>query len=104
MFAIIESGSRQYRVAENNVIKVNKIDADIGSIVDIGRVLAVHGINDKGIVFGEKSPTLKVTAEVLEQKKDKKVIIFKKRRRHNSRKKNGYRHDITVLRIKTITM
>ncbi|MEN8723367.1 MAG: 50S ribosomal protein L21 [Alphaproteobacteria bacterium] len=101
MFAVIKTGGKQYRVAENQVLRVEKLLAEAGETVTFDQVLMVG--EGEGVKVG--SPTVKgakVTAEVLEQIKDKKVIIFKKRRRHNSRRKNGHRQQLTVLRIKKI--
>ncbi len=101
MFAVIKTGGKQYRVAKDQVVRVEKLPAEAGETVTFDQVLMVG--EGEGVKVG--TPTVdgaKVTAEVLEQMKDKKVIIFKKRRRHNSRRKNGHRQQLTVLRIKDI--
>lgn len=98
MYAVIKSGGKQYKVAENEVIKIEKIDGEVGKNVKFDQVLAL--VSDKGTQIGE--PVISgavISAEVLEQKKDTKVIIFKKRRRQNSRRKNGHRQQVTVVRI-----
>ncbi|WP_308911753.1 50S ribosomal protein L21 [Pseudokordiimonas caeni] len=98
MFAVVKTGGKQYRVAEGDVIKVEKLAGDAGATITLDEVLMVG--DDKGVKVGE--PTLKganVTATVLEQKKDKKIIVFKKKRRQNYRRKRGHRQEITVLRI-----
>jgi large subunit ribosomal protein L21 len=98
MYAVIKSGGKQYKVAENEVVKLEKIDGEVGKNVKFDQVLALG--SDKGVKVGE--PVIKdavVSAEVLEQKKDDKVIIFKKKRRHNYRRKNGHRQQVTVVRI-----
>ena len=98
MYAVIETGGKQYRVEANDVIKVEKLAGEAGNVIKLDRVLALG--TEKGITVG--APTVEkavVSAEVLEQKKDDKVIIFKKKRRHNYRRKNGHRQEITVLRI-----
>jgi len=98
MFAIIKTGGKQYRVTEGNVIKVEKLDGEVGKSITIDEVLMVG--DDKGVKTGE--PLVKgasVTFEVLEQKKDKKIVIFKKKRRQNYRRKRGHRQQITVLRV-----
>ena len=97
MFAVIRTGGKQYRVATEDVIKVEKVKGDPGEIVQFGEVLVVGGDD---VTLGE--PTIagaSVAAEVLEQGRGAKVIAFKKRRRKNSRRKRGYRDEITVLRI-----
>ncbi|MFH1806960.1 MAG: 50S ribosomal protein L21 [Pseudomonadota bacterium] len=101
MYAIIKTGGKQYKVAANDVIKVEKIAAQAGETVTLDEVLMVAG--DGAPVVGV--PLVKgasVLAEVLEQTKGDKVIVFKKKRRHNYRRKNGHRQNLTVLRIKDI--
>lgn len=101
MFAVVKTGGKQYRVAEGDVIKVEKLEGETGKNVTLDEVLMIG--DDKGVKVGE--PLLKganVTAEVLEQKKDKKITVFKKKRRHNYRRKKGHRQEITVLRVKKI--
>jgi large subunit ribosomal protein L21 len=101
MFAVIRSGGKQYRVAPEQVLKVEKLDAEAGSTVTFTDVLAVGG--DGALKIG--SPVLagaSVTATVIAQDRLDKVIIFKKRRRQNSRRKNGHRQCVTVLRVATI--
>jgi len=101
MFAVIKTGGKQYRVAEGDVVKVEKLDGEVGKSIKIEEVLMVG--DDKGVKVGE--PLVKgasVTFNVLEQKKDKKITVFKKKRRHNYRRKKGHRQEITVLRVTKI--
>ncbi len=101
MFAVIRTGGKQYRVAKDAILKVEKLDAEAGSTVTFSDVLMVGG--DKGVQIG--APLVEgatVTAEVVAQDRLPTVIIFKKRRRQNSRRKNGHRQPITVLRVKEI--
>ena len=101
MFAVVKTGGKQYRVAEGDVIKVEKLEGEAGKNITLDEVLMIG--DDKGVKVGE--PLLEganVTAEVLEQKKDKKITVFKKKRRHNYRRKKGHRQEITVLRVKAI--
>lgn len=98
MFAVIRTGGKQYRVAKDAILKVEKLDAEAGSTVTFSDILMVGG--DKGVEIG--APTVNgasVTAEVVAQDRNPKVIIFKKRRRQNSRRKNGHRQPVTVLRV-----
>jgi large subunit ribosomal protein L21 len=100
MFAVIRTGGKQYRVAAEDVIKVDKLSGAPGEIVQLGEVLLVGG---DSVSLG--APTVagaSVAAEVLEQGRGPKIIAFKKRRRKNSRRKRGYRHDFTVIRITEI--
>ena len=101
MFAVVVTGGKQYKVAVNDVIKVEKLAGDAGSTVTFDKVLLVG--DDKGVKVGTPMVDgVVVSAEVLEQKRDDKIIIFKKRRRQNSRRKNGHRQYLTVLRITDI--
>ena len=98
MFAVIRTGGKQYKVAKNDVIVVEKLLVDAGDEVDFTDVLALN--DGAATQFGRPivSNAL-VTAEVLEQAHSDKVIIFKKKRRQNYRRKNGHRQELTVLRI-----
>jgi len=101
MFAVIKTGGKQYRVAANDLLKIEKVEASVGDIVEIGQVLA-HG-EGENVTFG--APFVDgatVTAEVVEQGKNRTVIAFKKRRRQNSRRKIGHRQLLTTVRISEI--
>jgi large subunit ribosomal protein L21 len=100
MFAVIRTGGKQYRVAAEDVIKVDKVKGDPGEIVQFGEVLVVGGDN---VALG--APTVagaSVAAEVLEQGRGRKIIAFKKRRRKNSRGKRGHRQEFTLVRVTEI--
>jgi large subunit ribosomal protein L21 len=102
MFAIIRTGGKQYKVAKDDVITVEKLAGEPGAAVTLGEVLMVgdgaKATTDKAGLVGAA-----VTAEVVEQVRADKVLIFKKRRRHNYRRKNGHRQELTVLRVTGIT-
>ncbi len=102
MFAIIETGGKQYRVCANEKIIVEKLAGEAGAKIVLDKVLLVK--SDKGeIAFGD--PVLKgakVEAEIVKTFKNDKVIIFKKRRRQNSRRKQGHRQQQTLLKIVSI--
>jgi large subunit ribosomal protein L21 len=100
MFAVIRTGGKQYRVAAEDVIQIEKVAGDPGEIVEFGEVLVVGGDN---VMLG--APTVSgasVAAEVLRQGPGPKVIAFKKRRRKNSRRKHGHRQEFTLLRVTEI--
>ena len=102
MFAVIRTGGKQYKVAKDDVIFVEKLAGEPGSTLQLADVLMLGGEGEPKV----GAPTISgatVAATVLEQKKGEKVLIFKKRRRHNSRRKNGHRQELTVLRIGDIT-
>lgn len=96
-FAVIKTGGKQYKVAANDVIKIEKLDAEAGDIVTFDEVLMVGDVIGAPLVEGAL-----VAAELIETKKQKTVIIFKKRRRHNSRRRNGHRQQLTTVRITEI--
>lgn len=101
MFAVIRTGGKQYRVTENAVLKVEKLDAEPGATVTFGDILAFGSTT--GVVVGTPTvPGVSVTATVIAQDRLDKIIIFKKRRRQNSRRKNGHRQHVTVLRVSGI--
>ena len=100
MFAVFKTGGKQYRVAAEDVLKVDKVKGEPGEIVEFGEVLVVGGDN---VTLG--APTVSgatVAAEVLEQARGPKIIAFKKRRRKNSRRKIGHRQEFTLVRITEI--
>jgi len=101
MFAVIRTGGKQYRVAPNDIIEIEKIAGEPGDIIELGEVLLLGG--EGGPKTG--SPTIAgalVAAEVLEQKRDDKVIVFKKKRRKGYRRTKGHRQSLTALRITEI--
>jgi large subunit ribosomal protein L21 len=100
MFAVFKTGGKQYRVAAEDVLQVEKVKGDRGEIVEFGEVLIVGG---ETVTLG--APTVAgatVAAEVLDQSRGPKVIAFKKRRRKNSRRKRGHRQEFTLIRITEI--
>lgn len=103
MFAVIKTGGKQYRVAANDVLKIEKLDGNVGDIVEIGHVLA-HGEGDDVTIGAPFVDGAVVTAEVVEQGRAKTVITFKKRRRQNSRRTRGHRQMLTTVRIDEILL
>jgi large subunit ribosomal protein L21 len=103
MYAVIKTGGKQYRVAAQDIIEIEKLTGDIGATVEFAEVLMVGGESGGEPRFG--APTVsgaKVTAEVVRQGRGEKVIIFKKRRRHTFRRKKGHRQELTTVRITAI--
>ncbi|PPR63367.1 MAG: 50S ribosomal protein L21 [Alphaproteobacteria bacterium MarineAlpha4_Bin2] len=101
MFAVIKSGGKQYKVAKEDVIRVEKLDAEEGARVALDQVLMV-GDGDGQTVGAPLVVGASVSATVLEQVRDRKIIVFKKKRRQNYRRRNGHRQHLTVLRIDEI--
>ena len=101
MFAVIKTGGKQYKVAKNDVILVEKLEVEAGADVTFSEILMVG--EDTNLKVG--APLVKgasVVAKVLDQAQADKVLIFKKNRRHNYRRKRGHRQLQTVLRITDI--
>ncbi|MEZ5855670.1 MAG: 50S ribosomal protein L21 [Hyphomicrobiaceae bacterium] len=98
MYAVIKTGGKQYRVAANDTVIVEKIAGDAGAAVEFTEVLMLGGEGEpkvgQPLIAGAK-----VTAEVVAQGRAKKVIAFKKRRRKNSRRKRGHRQEQTTVKI-----
>ncbi len=101
MFAVIKTGGKQYRVAANDVLKIEKVSGEVGDIVEIGQVLA-HGEGDDVVIGAPFVEGATVAAEIVDQGKARTVIAFKKRRRQNSRRKIGHRQLLTTVRISEI--
>jgi large subunit ribosomal protein L21 len=100
MFAVIKTGGKQYRVAAEDVIRVDRVNGQPGEIVEFGEVLVVGG--DTPQIGAPTVSGATVAGEVLQHTRGDKVIAFKKRRRKNSRRKRGYRHEFSVVRITEI--
>lgn len=101
MFAVIKTGGKQYKVAVDDVLDIEKIELEDGAAVTFEEVLAVG--SDAGVTVGV--PTVAgatVVAEVVEQTRGPKVISFKKRRRQNSKRKRGHRQLLTTVKITSI--
>ena len=100
MFAVIKTGGKQYRVAAEDVIRIDRVNGQPGEIVEFGEVLVVGG--DTPQLGTPKVEGATVAGEVLQHTRGDKVIAFKKRRRKNSRRKRGYRPEFSVVRITEI--
>ena len=102
MFAVIKTGGKQYKVTKDDIIIVEKLEAETGNKVSFNQVLITS--NDGAVKVGE--PTVKgasVEAEIIEQRKAAKVLVFKKKRRQTYRRKRGHRQNETVVKITSIT-
>src|ERR1700674_972710 len=100
MFAVIKTGGKQYRVAAEDVLRVDRVEAEPGAVVEFGEVLVVGG---EGTMLGTPMVAgATVAAQVLDHVRGPKVIAFKKRRRKNSRRKRGHRQEFSLVRITEI--
>lgn len=101
MFAVMKTGGKQYKVAADDVVKIERLEGEAGETVSFENVLMVGG--DDGVTVG--APFVEgatVVGEVVDQGRGRKIIIFKKRRRQNSRRKNGHRQYFTSVKITDI--
>lgn len=97
MFAVIKTGGKQYKVAANDVIKIEMLDGVAGQIITLDTVLMLGG--EQLVVGAPLIVGASVTAEIVEQTRGPKTISFKKRRRQNSKRKKGHRQHLTIVRI-----
>ena len=100
MFAVIKAGGKQYRVATEDVIRIDRVEKKPGEVVSFGEVLVVGG--DTPSIGAPTVSGATVAGEVIAHERGDKVIAFKKRRRKNSRRKRGYRHEFSLIRITEI--
>ncbi len=101
MFAVVKTGGKQYKVAQGDVVQVEKLEGAVGAKVQLGDVLMVNteGSAKIGTPFLKGA---KIEAEIVSQERGDKIIIFKKKRRQNYRRKKQHRQDYTILRITAI--
>ena len=102
MFAVIRTGGKQYKVAKDDVISVEKLAGEPGAAIELGEVLMIG----EGAEVATGTPLLEgalVSATVVEQSRAPKIIVFKKQRRKNYRRKRGHRQELTVLKIQEIS-
>ena len=99
MFAVVRTGGKQYRVAKNDTIEVESLEAKEGASVDL-EILAFSSDGEK-LALGKDSGA-KVSAKVVSHIRNDKVLVFKKKRRHNYRRTKGHRQHVTVLEITDI--
>lgn len=101
MYAIIETGGKQFRVEEGSKLRVDTLSAEVGAEVTLDKVLMVGGGTlAVGAPYVENA---KVTAEVLEHGRGDKILVFKKWRRNDSRKLQGHRQNYTAIKITSIS-
>ena len=101
MYAIIESGGKQYKDAEGDVVKVELLPNEVNSAIELDKVIAIE--NEGQLSIGNPYVAgVKVSATVLEHGKGKKVVVFRYKPKKNIRKKNGHRQPFTALKIEKI--
>ncbi|WP_019960199.1 50S ribosomal protein L21 [Woodsholea maritima] len=103
MYAVIKTGGKQYKVAEGDKVRIDKIEGEAGDVVAFDQVLMLGG--EDGVTVG--SPVVdgaQVMGELVDISRGRKIIIFKKRRRQNSRRKNGHRQWSALVSISEIVV
>ncbi len=101
MYAVVKTGGKQYRVAKDDIIKIERLTGEAGEVITLDDVLMV-GEGDNITVGAPLVEGASVAGEILEQGRGPKIIVFKKRRRQNYRRKKGHRQDLTVLKVTEI--
>ena len=101
MYAIIDNGNKQYKVAEGDVVRVEKLAAEEGATVSF-KVLMIA--DENGVKAGADVANAKVTATVVKQDKAKKIIVFKYKAKKNERKKQGHRQPFTAVKVEAIEL
>ena len=100
MYAIVTTGGKQYKVCENDIINVEKLDANVGDKINLDVLMLVDG--DKVTNGNPLVKSAEVIAEVIEQGKEDKVVVFKYKAKKNYRRKQGHRQPFTALKIVSV--
>jgi len=101
LYAIVETGGRQFRMEPDKTLRIPKVEAPVGGTLELDTVLLVQG--ESGLSVGRpRVDGAKVVAQVVKQGREEKVLIFKKKRRKRYQKKNGHRQPFTEIRVKEI--
>lgn len=96
MYAIVKTGGKQYKVAEGDLVKVEKIEGEPGTSVALTPVLLVDGAN---VTAGDKLASVNVTAEIVEHTKGPKIKILKYKNKTGYKKRQGHRQKLTVVKV-----
>jgi large subunit ribosomal protein L21 len=103
MYAVIQTGGKQYRVEPGKTVVVEKLDGEQGTAVVFDQVLLVSSGDGGSVSIGKPTVTgAKVTGSIVEQGRGEKLVVFKFRRRKNYVRKNGHRQDYTAVKIAEI--
>ena len=102
MYAVLETGSKQYRVSAGDTLEIERLDVEAGKPITFDRVLFVGG--DKVSIGGPTVSGATIVADVVEHKRGEKKIAFKMRRREGYHKTIGHRQELTVIKIKEIKL
>lgn len=101
MYAVVKTGGKQYRIAQGDIVRVERLAGQVGDKVTLDQVLFIGG-NGEVKIGTPILPNVRVTAEILEQGKAKKIIVFKKKRRKSYSRQRGHRQQLTTIKITEI--
>ena len=102
MFAVFKNGGKQYKACENQLIKLDRINANLGDQITFNEIMLFEDKENKVSVGSPFLSNISMKVEVIDHGKDDKIIIFKKKRRKNHRRKNGHRQDNTLVKVISI--
>ncbi|MDD3268358.1 MAG: 50S ribosomal protein L21 [Syntrophomonadaceae bacterium] len=102
MYAIIQTGGKQYKVSEGVILKVEKLEAEAGDKLVLDQVLMLNDENGNAKIGSPLLEGARVTVEVIEQGKNKKVVVYKYKKRKNYRRKQGHRQPFTKIKVEKI--
>lgn len=102
MYAIIETGGKQYKVSEGDVIFIEKLEVNEGDVITLDKVVAIG--DEAGIKVADEVSAANVSAKVLKNGKEKKVIVYKMKPKKGYRRKQGHRQPYTKIQIEKISM
>ena len=103
MYAIIQTGGKQYKISPGDTIRVEKIEGQAGDLVEIKNVL-LYAEGEKVLAGDPLLPNVRIVGEIMGQRRSKKVIVFKMKRRKGYAKKQGHRQFFTTMKIKEISL
>jgi len=102
MYAVVETGGKQYRVREGDVVRVETLPGEVGSAVELGRVLAVE--TSEGLTVGDQARAAKVTGTIESHGRGDKTIVFKFKRKKQYKRTIGHRQNFTAVKIGAIAV
>lgn len=103
MYAVIQTGGKQYRVAPGDTIRIESVKGDVGEKVTFGSVLAVH-TNEKQVVLGTDAAKATVTGKIVEQGRAKKLIVLKFKKTNQYKIQRGHRQNYTAVQVSDIKL
>jgi len=100
-YAVIRTGGKQYRVAPGDLVRIERLEGEVGSAVEFGEVLLAAA--DDAVRIGTPLVSgARVRGTIVAQGRDRKILVFKKKRRKNYRRRRGHRQSITTVRVTEI--